>query len=108
MQPVHRFLTILFVLCLSTAAFAATISAPVRPTSSPAKAARFAAAGQEALDFDAGALSALRQAGQEPTVIENFPIAPGALARVVLTRFEVASPDAHISVRGAAGETRLP
>ena len=97
-------------LCLvgAAAAMAASLTSPVRPTSSPARAARLSAPGQEALDFDAAALAALRGAGTESFTLENFPIAPGSTGRLVLKRFEVAAPDARITVTGSDGEKALP
>ncbi len=101
-------LTGLVALASAFAAAAATIPSPVHPTSSPALSIRLAAPGQEALDLDASALAALRAAGQDQFSVENFPTAPGASGRLVLKRFVVAAPDAHISVTGKDGESFLP
>ncbi|HEY3204016.1 MAG TPA: M12 family metallo-peptidase [Thermoanaerobaculia bacterium] len=90
------------------AAAAATIGSPVHPSASPAVAARLAASGQEGLDFDAAALATLRNAGAGETVVEDFPIAPGETGRLVLKRFEVASPDARITLTGPKGDSSLP
>jgi len=89
-------------------AAAATIPSPVRPASSPALAARLAAPGQEGLELDAAALSAFRGAGPDGFAVDGFPTAPGSTSRLVLKRFEVASPDARISLTGRDGESSLP
>ncbi len=88
-------------------AAAATVSSPYRPTSSPISAARLAAPGQEALDLDRSALAALRSAEGEIR-IPGFPVAPGALETLAVKRFEVATPDARVTVSGPDGEKSLP
>ncbi len=88
-------------------AAAATISSPFRPSSSPAAATRLAAPGQEAVDFDRSAFEALRSATGDVR-IEGFPVAPGAFGTLVLKRFEVATPDARVTVVGPDGETSRP
>jgi len=93
-------------LAAAIAAAAATIPTPLKPTSSPAAAARLSASGQEALDLDEAALSTLRQAPEAR--IEGFPVAPGVLGTLVLKRFEVLTPDARITVTGKDGESSLP
>ncbi len=70
--------------------------------------AKRAAVGEERLELDVKALAALRAAGSVPFTLSNFPIAPGARARLVLRRFEIASPDARIRVTGRGGDTFLP
>ena len=107
----RTFKTLLIGLAALASAFAAaatTIPSPVRPSSSAALSAQLAAPGQEGLELDASALTALRGAGQDRISIDNFPMAPGASGRLVLKRFEVTSPDAHISVTGKDGESFLP
>ncbi|MFY9552285.1 MAG: M12 family metallo-peptidase [Thermoanaerobaculia bacterium] len=89
-------------------AAAATVSSPYRPSASSATAARLAAPGQEALDFDAAGLSVLRAAGQGPVRVEGFPIAPGVLGTLLLKRFEVTTPDARVTVHRAEGEQSFP
>ena len=88
-------------------AVAATVSSPYRPTASPEAAARLAAPGQEAVDLDRAALSALR-AAKDDVRIEGFPIAPGALGTLVIQRFELATADARVTVSGPDGETSRP
>lgn len=107
----RTFKTLLIGLAALASAFvaaAATIPSPVRPSSSAALSAQLAAPGQEALELDASALSALRAAGQGRISVDNFPTAPGTVSRLVLKRFEVASPDARISVTRKDGESFLP
>jgi hypothetical protein len=94
-------------LAAAIAATAATIPSPYRPTSSAAAAASLAAEGQEGLDLDARALDALRGAGKV-VELDGFPLAPGASARLRLTRFEVATPDAKMTIQGPNGERSLP
>jgi Metallo-peptidase family M12/S-layer homology domain len=89
-------------------ASAATIPSPYRPASSPAAAGRLAAEGQEGLDVDVAAVSALRNGSDAVVEIENFPVAPGASGKLRLSRFEVAASDARITVRGPDGETSRP
>jgi len=84
------------------------MSSPLRSSVSPIKAAQLAAPGQEGLDFDAAGLTALRNAGSEELLIEDFPTAPGATGRLVLKRFEVAAPGARISLTGPDGDSFLP
>ena len=88
-------------------AAAATVSSPYRPTVSPISAARLADPGQEALDLDRAALAALRSAEGELR-IPGFPVAPGALETLAVRRFEVATPDARVTVSGPDGEQSLP
>ena len=71
-------------------------------------AAKRAVAGQQWLDFDPAALAALRSAGPGAVEIADFPVAPGATGRLVLRRFEVATPGAHIRVTGKDGDTFVP
>jgi Metallo-peptidase family M12/S-layer homology domain len=89
------------------AAVAATVSSPYRPTASLETAARLAAPGQEAVDLDRAALSALRAAKDEVR-IEGFPVTPGELGTLVVRRFEVATADARVTVSGPHGETSQP
>jgi hypothetical protein len=70
--------------------------------------AKRAAVGEERLELDVKALAALRTAGKEPFTVSDFPIAPGTRARLILRRFEIASPDARIRVTGSRGDTFLP
>jgi Metallo-peptidase family M12/S-layer homology domain len=95
-------------LAAAFAAPAATVSSPYRPTASVATASRLTAPGQEALDLDARALATLRDGVSRVVEVEAFPIAPGATARLRLSRFEVAGPEAKITLRGPDGETSLP
>ncbi len=88
-------------------AAAATISSPYRPTVSPLMAARLTAPGQEAVDLDRAGFAALR-ASSGKVRVEGFPVAPGALATLVLERFEVVTADARVTVSGPDGETSLP
>jgi hypothetical protein len=90
------------------AATAATISSPLHPAASTAKAVRLAAPGQEGLDLNAASLPALLGAGSEPIRVQDFPIAPGVTGRVLLKRFEVSTPDARITVGGPGGDSTLP
>ena len=95
-------------LVAACAATAATISSPLRPAAPDSRASRLAAPGQSGLDLDLAALQALRDASAGPIRIPDFPIAPGATGRLVLQRFEVASPDARITISGPGGEISLP
>jgi hypothetical protein len=95
-------------LAAAFAAAAATISSPVHSASSPRDASRLAAPGQEGLDLDGDALSALRRESSASIRIEGFPIAPGETGRLILKRFEVTTPDARITVTGPEGESSLP
>ena len=89
------------------AAAAATIPSPYRPTASASNAAALAAEGQEGLDLDAKALARLsRSSGAFE--LDGFPTAPGSTGRLRLRRFEVASPDARITIEGAGGSTSRP
>jgi hypothetical protein len=85
----------------------AELSSPVRAASAADSRARASVPGQEALTLDRAALDALRG---EPSGarIEAFPVAPGRVAPVVLRRFEVLAPGAHITVTGKDGESSLP
>ena len=94
-------------LAAAFAAAAATIPSPVRPTSSPLKAALLASAGQAGLDFDASALATLRGVQTEAR-IDGFPVAPGLEGTVVLKRFEVLAPGARITITGPDGDSSLP
>jgi hypothetical protein len=70
---------------------------------------RAAAAGDRLLDLQPAALARLRSVPlREAVRLEQFPFAPDATGDVVLERFEVASPDARILVRGERGESSLP
>src|SRR5262245_38487794 len=108
MKRTFRFLSLGLAALGAVAASAATIPSPYRPVSSPAAAGRLGAEGQEGLDVDAAAVAALRNGSDAVVEIENFPVAPGASGTLRLTRFEVAAPDARITVRGAGGEMSLP
>ena len=88
------------------AASAPPLSSPYRSASLSAK--RPVAAGEEPLDLDFRALTALRSAPKVPLRIADFPVSPGARAGIVLRRFEIASPDARIRVTGPAGDSFLP
>jgi hypothetical protein len=88
-------------------AAAATISSPYRPGASSAVALRLAAPGQEAVDLDRAGLAALRAATGDVRIVD-FPVAPGALGTLVLKRFEVATPDARVTLSGPDGESTLP
>jgi hypothetical protein len=88
-------------------AAAATISSPYRPTSSPLAASRLAGPGQEALDLDRSALAALR-AADGAVRISDFPVGDGSLRTLAVRRFEVATPDARVTVSGPDGEKSLP
>ncbi len=95
-------------LAASITAAAATIPSPVRFRDSRSSlAAKRAALGQESLDLDPAAASGLgKVVGQ--VEIEGFPIALGSTAKLLLHRFEVVSPDAHISVETPTGPWVLP
>ncbi len=94
-------------LAAAFAATAATIPSPYRPTASASQAAALAAEGQEGLDLDAKALATLA-GGATVVEVEGFPLAPGASGTLRLTRFEVATPDARITIADASGEKSLP
>src|SRR5215470_2357136 len=108
MRGTLRMLALLLVVSAPVSIRAASIPSPYRPTASPATAGRLAAEGQEALDFDARAQAALRDATATVVEIDAFPVAPGETARLRLSRFEVASPDAKITLRGKDGDTTRP
>ncbi len=95
-------------LAAAFAASAATIPSPYHSTASPAAAVRLAAPGQEGLDFDAAALSPLRDRATRVVEIEGFPVASGKTGKLRLHRFEIAAPGAQITMQGANGETRMP
>jgi len=95
-------------LSMALAASAATIPSPYRPTTSPVTAARYAAEGQEGLDLDVRALAALRDGTDSVVEVDAFPVAPGETARLRLSRFEVAAPDAKVIIEGAGGRTTMP
>ena len=92
---------------LAASAFgrAAELASPLR-AASPADG-RAAVPGQETLALDRAALDALRG---EPSGgrIAAFPLGPGRVAPVVLRRFEVLAPGAHITVSGKDGDWTLP
>jgi Metallo-peptidase family M12/S-layer homology domain len=108
MRRSPRTLVLLLVFSATASIRAASIPSPYRPTASPATAARLAAEGQEALDFDVRAHAALRDGAAKVVEIDAFPIAPGETARLRLSRFEVAAPDAKMTLRGKDGETTQP
>ena len=89
------------------AAAAATISSPYRPAASPESAARLAAPGQEALDFDRAALASLRESSGEVR-ISGFPVGGGSVRTLSVRRFEVMTPDVLLTVSGPDGERTLP
>jgi hypothetical protein len=95
-------------LTAASAAVAATISSPYRPTASSDAATRANAPGQEALDFERAALLALRIAGADSIRIEGFPVAPGVTGTLQLRRFEVTTPDARVTVSSSEGEKSFP
>lgn len=95
------------VLALAGSALAATLVSPVRPTESLPRIVRLSVAGQQALDLDVSALSALR-ASRGSVEIDAFPISPVSSGRLLLSRFEVAAPEARITITGAEGESSRP
>jgi metallopeptidase family M12-like protein/S-layer family protein len=102
-----------FVLAVSAVFLALPIFASTVPDlSSPYRAGRLgakrAAVGEERLELDVRAVAALRAAGNAPFTLSDFPVAPGTRARLILRRFEIASPDARIRVTGPRGDTFLP
>jgi hypothetical protein len=94
-------------LAAAGAAAAATLTSPLRGSSIPVTADAGASAGQQWLDLDRRALATLYSA-EGRVEIDGFPIAPGATGRLLLRRFEVASPVAHMVVEGPDGPTALP
>jgi hypothetical protein len=93
---------------LALPVFASSVPDLSSPYRSGRLDAKRAAVGEERLELDVKALAALRAAGSVPFTLSNFPIAPGARARLILRRFEIASPDARIRVTGPGGDTFLP
>jgi hypothetical protein len=93
---------------LAGSILAAPIRSPYRHAAAATLTARRAFAGEQWLDFDPAALAALRSAPAGTVEIANFPVSPGVEERVVLRRFEVASPDARITVTGKGGDALLP
>ena len=94
-------------LAAAFAATAATIPSPYRPIASASEAVALAAEGQEGLDLDAKALAALRLA-DKVVELDGFPTAPGSSGRLRLHRFEIAAPDARITIEGRIGPTSQP
>jgi hypothetical protein len=107
-RTVSRLVPVFVFLAVTLVASAATIPSPYRPTASPDTAARLAAEGQEGLDLDVKALAALRDGTDSVVEVEAFPVAPGASARLRLTRFEVVSPDAKVIIEGKNGRKTMP
>jgi hypothetical protein len=108
LKSTHRSLLVgIAALAVACAAAAATISSPLRLSSIPASAGTEMPAGQQWLDLDRSALAALSSA-EGHVEIEGFPIAPGSTGRLLLDRFEVASPGASIVVESADGPVSLP
>ena len=89
---------------------AATLSSPLKfPARSGLAVQRAEELGERLLDLDTPSLAQLRNVPLAETVrLEQFPFAPGATGDLILQRFEVASPDARILVRGINGETSTP
>ena len=87
---------------------AAEVRSPYRQASGATLAEKSARAGEQWLDFDPAALSALSSAPRGLIEVADFPTAPGESGRLVVKQFEVASPEARITVTGKGGETRLP
>ena len=103
-----RLLLALSAVFLALPVFASTVPDLSSPYRSGRLDAKRTAVGEERLELDVRALAALRTAGNAPFTVSNFPIAPGARARLILRRFEIASPDARIRVTGPGGDTFLP
>ena len=110
MTGIHRRALVLGLLALAAAAaaVAGTTRSPYAPTASPATAARLAADGQEGLDLDAASAAALTTRSDQILEVEAFPIAPGVAKTLRLHRFEVAAPDARVTIQSAGGETSVP
>lgn len=106
--PRRRLLLGLPVLAFASSLLADAARSPYRHAPAASVASRPAVAGQQWLELDVAALAALRSAGPGSVEIADFPIAPGATGRLVLRRFEVAAPGAHIRVTGKDGDTFLP
>jgi Metallo-peptidase family M12 len=89
---------------------AITLESPLRESAARGIAIpRAAQAADRLLDLDVTSLARLRAVPfGEAVRIEEFPFAPGATSDLVLERFEVATPDARVIVRGESGETSLP
>jgi hypothetical protein len=108
LKSTHRSLLVgIVALAAACAAAAATISSPLRGFSIQAAVGAEMPAGQQWLDLDRGALATLYSA-EGHVELDGFPIAPGSTGRLVLDRFEVASPKASIVVEGPDGPTSLP
>ena len=97
-------------LTLSAAVLAAVpqVASPFRTAGAAELRAKRAQAGEEPLGFDASALASLRGAGDVPFVVPGFPVAPGLRADVVLRRFSITSPDAHMRITGPKGDEIRP
>lgn len=98
----------LVALFLTGSAFGAPIRSPYRQAAAASLQAKRAFAGEQWLDFDTAALAALRRAAPGEVEIADFPVAAGVFERVVLRQFEIASPDARITVTGKDGDRFLP
>jgi hypothetical protein len=94
------------VLAVACAAAAATISSPLRGSGIPVTVAPGSPASQQWLQLDRRALATLASA-RGHVELDGFPIAPGSTGRLLLDRFEVASPRAQIVVEGVQGPTSL-
>src|SRR5512132_551871 len=86
---------------------AVTLDSPLRESARRGiSAPRAAQAADRLLDLDVTSLARLRAVPfGEAVRVEQFPFAPGATGDLVLERFEVATPDARVIVRGESGET---
>jgi hypothetical protein len=84
------------------------VPSPFRTAGAGELRAKRLQAGEEPLAFDASALATLRSAGDAPLVLSDFPIAPGARASLVLHRFTITSPDAHLRITGPKGDEIRP
>jgi hypothetical protein len=102
-----RLLLAISAVFLALPVFASSVPDLSSPYRSGRLDAKRAAVGEERLELDVKALAALRAAGRVPFTLSNFPIAPGARARLILRRFEITSPDARIRVTGPSGDTFL-
>jgi len=97
----------LAIFAVSMAMAGAELRTPVRAASPESAGARSSVVGQEALDLDSAALATLRAEGVEAR-LAAFPVAPGRVAPVLLHRFEVLAPGAHITISGKDGDSSLP